>query len=62
MSPTVQVGTILIEEQPLMSRFSQKSEPHSGKRSLVKVLEGFARLRTLKKVACNPTGRSFIAP
>ncbi len=53
MPPTVQVGTILIEEQPLMSRFSQKSEPYSGKWSLVKALDGFALDRKINAAGWN---------
>jgi hypothetical protein len=43
MPPTVQVGTILIEEWPLMPQLlGLESEPYSGNWSLVKVLDGFS--------------------
>jgi len=43
MPPTVQVGTILIEDQSQMTQvLGLESEPCSGKWSLLKVLDGFA--------------------
>ena len=42
MAPAVKVGTILIENWPLMEQsLSLESEPYSGNWSLVKVLDGF---------------------
>jgi hypothetical protein len=42
MPSAVQVGTILIEEWPLMHQLpGLESEPYSGNWSLVKVLDGF---------------------
>jgi hypothetical protein len=39
----VQVGTILLESQPLMTQVLElESEPYSGNWSLVKALDGFA--------------------
>jgi hypothetical protein len=49
MPPTVQVGTILIEEWPLMPRLlGLESEPYSGDWSLVKVLDGFTLDRKIR--------------
>jgi len=43
MPPAVQVGTVLIEESPLMrQRLGLESELYLGNWSLVKVLDGFA--------------------
>jgi hypothetical protein len=42
MPPTIQVGTILIEDWPPMPHLlGLESEPYSGNWSLVKVLDGF---------------------
>ena len=53
MPPAVQVGAILIEEQPLMSPFALQSEPYSGKWSLVKALDGFALDRKIDAAGGN---------
>jgi hypothetical protein len=43
MTPNVNVGTILIEERPLITKFlGLESEPCSGKWSVVRGLDGFA--------------------
>ena len=43
MPPTVQVGTILIDDRPLMARvLGLESEPYSGNWSIVKALDGIA--------------------
>ena len=43
MTPTVNVGTILIEEQPLITKFlGLESDPCSGRWSVVRGLDGFA--------------------
>jgi hypothetical protein len=43
MPPIVQVGTILIESQPLTTQvLALESEPYSGNWSLVKARDGFA--------------------
>jgi hypothetical protein len=42
MTPQVQVGTILIEDRPLMTRaLDIESEPYAGNWSLVRSLNGF---------------------
>jgi hypothetical protein len=53
MPPAVQVGTILIEKQPLMFPFSLESEPYSRNWSLVKALDGFALDRKINAVGWN---------
>jgi hypothetical protein len=54
MAPTVQVGTILIEEQPLRMQLpGLESEPYSGNWSLVKVLDGFALDRKIHAAGWN---------
>jgi hypothetical protein len=43
MPPTIQVGTVLISDSPLMTRiFGLESEAYSGTWSVVKLLDGFA--------------------
>ena len=43
MPPTVQVGTILLESQPLMAQaLGLESESYAGNWGLVKALDGFA--------------------
>jgi hypothetical protein len=43
MGPTVQVGTILIDERPLMAEvLGLTSEPYSGTWSVIKALDSFA--------------------
>jgi hypothetical protein len=54
MPPTVQVGAILIKEQPLMTQLPDlESEPYSGNWSLVKVLDGFALDRKIRAAGWN---------
>src|SRR6266700_6890659 len=54
MPPTVQVGTILIKDQPLMTQLpGLESEPYSGNWSLVKVLDGFALDRKIHAAGWN---------
>ena len=55
MPPTIQVGTILIEDWPPMPQFlGLESEPYSGNWSLVKVLDGCALDRKIRA-----SGRNF---
>jgi hypothetical protein len=43
MTPKVQVGTILIEERPLIAQvLGLESEPYSGNWSVIKGLDGFS--------------------
>jgi hypothetical protein len=43
MTPTFKVGTILIDERPLITQLlGLESEPYSGNWSVVKTLDGFA--------------------
>ena len=54
MPPTVQVGTILIEEWPLMPQhLGLESEPYSGNWSLVKALNGSALDRKIRASGWN---------
>ena len=54
MPPTVQVGTILIEEWPLMPQLlGLESEPYSGSWSLVKGLDGYSLDRTIRASGWN---------
>jgi hypothetical protein len=54
MPPTVQVGTILIKEQSLMTQIpGLESEPYSGNWSMVKVLDGFALDRNIHAAGWN---------
>ena len=54
MSPTVQAGTILIEDQPLMARvLGLESEPYSGHWSVIKALDGFAFDRKIQAAGWN---------
>jgi hypothetical protein len=54
MPPAVQVGTILIEEWPLMPQLlGLESEPYSGTWSLVKVLDGFSFDRKIRASGWN---------
>jgi hypothetical protein len=54
MPPTVQVGTILIEEWPLMPQLlGLESEPYSGNWGLVKVLDGFTLDREIRASGWN---------
>ena len=54
MPPTVQVGTILIEEGPLTTQLlGLETEPYSGNWSLVKVLDGFALDRKIHAAGWN---------
>ncbi len=50
----IQVGAILLEDQPLMAQFpGLESEPHSGTRRLVKVLDSFALDRKIRAAGWN---------
>jgi len=43
MTPKVQVGTILIEERPLIAQvLGLESEPYSGNWNVIKGLDGFS--------------------
>jgi hypothetical protein len=54
MPPTVQVGTILIEDWPLMTQFlGPESEPYSANWRLVKVLDGLALDRKIRASGWN---------
>jgi hypothetical protein len=54
MSPTVQVGTILIEKQVQMAQvLGLESEPCSGNWSMVKALDGFALDRKIHAAGWN---------
>ena len=54
MPPTVQVGAILIEEGPLMTRvLGLESEPYSGSWSVVKALDVFALDRRIHAAGWN---------
>jgi len=53
MPPTIQAGTILIEDWPLMPQLSLESEPYSGTWSLVKVLDGCALDRKIRASGWN---------
>ena len=49
MTATVQVGTILIDNEPLLTQIiALKSEPYSGKWSVLKGLDGFALDREIR--------------
>lgn len=52
--PTIQVGSILIEESPRMTQvLGLESEPYSGNWRLVKVLRGFALDRKIRASGWN---------
>jgi hypothetical protein len=54
MTSTVNVGTILIEERPLITKFlGLESEPCSGKWSVVRGLDGFALDRKIHAAGWN---------
>ena len=54
MSPTVQAGTILIEDQPLMTQvLGLESEPYFGNWGVVKTLDGFALDRKIHAAGWN---------
>jgi hypothetical protein len=54
MTPSVNVGTILIEERPLIRQFlGLESEPCSGKWSVVSGLDGFALDRKIHDAGWN---------
>jgi hypothetical protein len=54
MSPTIQVGTTLMEDWPPMPQFlGLESEPYSGNWSLVKVLDGCALDRKIRASGWN---------
>jgi hypothetical protein len=54
MTPTLKVGTVLIEDRPLISQFlGLESEPYSGNWSVVKALDGFALDRKIHAAGWN---------
>jgi hypothetical protein len=54
MRPTVQVGTILIEERPLVAQvLGLESEPYSGNWSVIKGLDGFSLDRKIHTARWN---------
>jgi hypothetical protein len=54
MTPTVKVGTILIDERPLITQLlGLESEPYSGNWSAVKTLDGFALDRMIHAAGWN---------
>jgi hypothetical protein len=54
MTPTLKVGTILIEDRPLITQLlGLDSEPCSGNWSVVKVLDGFALDRKIRAAGWN---------
>ena len=54
MTPTVQVGTILIADCPLITQFlGLESEPYSGRWSVVQGLDGFALDRKIHAARWN---------
>jgi hypothetical protein len=54
MSPTVQAGTILIEDQPLMTQvLGLESEPYFGNWGVVKTFDGFALDRKIHAAGWN---------
>jgi hypothetical protein len=54
MPPTIQVGTVLISDSPLMTRiFGLESEAYSGTWSVVKLLDGFALDRRIRAAGWN---------
>jgi len=54
MTPTLRVGTILIEERPLIMKFlGLESEPCFGKWSVVNALDGFALDRKVHAAGWN---------
>ena len=54
MTPKVQVGTILIEDRPLVTRILDlESESYSGNWSVVKAIDGFALDRKIHAAGWN---------
>jgi hypothetical protein len=54
MTPKVQVGTILIEDRPLVTRILDlESEPYSGNWSVVNAIDGFALDRKIHAAGWN---------
>ena len=54
MPPTIQVGTVLIDDSPLITRFfGLESEACSGTWSVVKLLDGFALDRRIHAAGWN---------
>jgi hypothetical protein len=54
MTPTVEVGTILIADRPLITQFlGLESEPYSGKWGVVQGLDGFALDRKIHAAGWN---------
>src|SRR5881409_784559 len=54
MTPTLKVGTILIEEGPRITQLlGLESEPWSGNWSVVKALDGFALDRKIRTAGWN---------
>ena len=59
MTPRIQVGAILIEDRPLVTRILDlESESYSGNWSVVKAIDGFA----LDRKTLPPVGTSFSWP
>jgi hypothetical protein len=54
MTPTVQVGTVLIEERPLMAQsLGLQSEPYAANWGVVNALDGFALDRKIHAAGWN---------
>ncbi len=54
MPPTIQTGTVLIDDSPLITRlFGLESEVCSGRWSVVKLLDGFALDRKIHAAGWN---------
>ncbi len=54
MATTIQVGTVLIDDSPLIMRlFGLESEPCSGSWSIVRLLDGFALDRKIHAAGWN---------
>jgi hypothetical protein len=54
MTPKVQIGTILIEERPLIAQvLGLESEPYSGNWSVIKALDGFSLDRKIHAAGWN---------
>ena len=54
MTPQIQVGTILIEDRPLVTRIlDRESESYSGNWNVVKAIDGFALDRKIHAAGWN---------
>jgi hypothetical protein len=53
MSPTIQVGTVLIDDSPLTKLFGLETEACSGNWSTIKTLDGFALDRKIHAAGWN---------